>query len=276
MTREGRSGIQRRPRNLTLGLLRQALNAAVRDGTLSRNPAMLVERIYQPATETDSWTAGEAAAFLAATRNHIWAGPLALSLSGLRRGEVLGSRWADVDLEADPPRIAVRRSRVQLGRKGGGVSEGQPKSLRSRRTVPLAPFAVEALKATRDLQAERRALAGDAYDDQDFVCANELGAPPRPETYSIVFHRLADEAGLRRVRLHDLRHTSVTLMLGAGIPVHVVASVHGHDPAITQRIYAHTHTADAMTAMKALDKALRADSVEVGTPLRSKYPPAAP
>ena len=60
-----------------------------------------------------------------------------------------------------------------------------------------------------------------------------------------------------QIRLHDLRHTSVTLMLGAGIPVHVVAAVHGHDPVITQRIYAHTHTTEAMKAMAALDDLIR-------------------
>ena len=123
--------------------------------------------------------------------------------------------------------------------------------------MPLAPYALAALRRTRSLQAAHRLVAGAAYDPGDFVCCDELGRPPRPETYSTVFQRIADRVGLRRVRLHDLRHTSVTLMLGAGIPVHVVASIHGHDPVITQRIYAHTQTADAVAAMSALDKILR-------------------
>ncbi|HYN74632.1 MAG TPA: site-specific integrase [Candidatus Limnocylindria bacterium] len=256
--RSGRRPLAPRSVNLTLGVLRQAFNAAVREGILIRNPAALVSLLPEPREEMKAWTAEEAAAFLTATSDLLWAGPFALSLSGLRRGEVLGARWTDVTLEGPQPTIVVRRSRVQLGQVGGGVSEGEPKSARSRRSVPLAPYALTALRRTRSMQATHKLAAGPAYDDGDFVCSDELGRPPRPETYSNVFHRIADRAGLRRVRLHDLRHTSVTLMLGAGVPVHVVASIHGHDPVITQRIYAHTQTSDAVAAMAALDKILGA------------------
>ncbi len=256
--RSGDRPLAPRSVNLTLGVLRQAFNAAVREGILVRNPAALVNLLPEPTEEMKAWTADEASAFLGATSEHLWAGPFALSLSGLRRGEVLGARWSDVTLDAPQPAVVVRRSRVQLGHDGGGISEGEPKSARSKRSVPLAPYALTALRRTRNLQAQQRLAAGAAYDDGDFVCCDELGRPPRPETYSTVFHRIADGVGLRRVRLHDLRHTSVTLMLGAGVPVHVVASIHGHDPVITQRIYAHTQTADAVAAMSALDKILRA------------------
>ena len=246
--------------NLTLGVLRQLFKAAVREGLLVRNPALMVDLLPQPTQEMQAWTQEEAAAFLAATADHAWAGAFALSLSGLRRGEVLGARWSDIDLDADMPHLVVRRSRVQLGRDGGGVVEGQPKSTRSRRLVPLAPFAVRALKATQDKQASDRDTWGPDYRDDGFVCADPLGRPPRPETYSTVFQRLASTAGLRRVRLHDLRHTSVSLLLSAGIPVHVVAAIHGHDPVITQRIYAHTQHAEAVAAMDTLDRLLSPDA----------------
>ena len=123
--------------------------------------------------------------------------------------------------------------------------------------MPLAPFAVEALRTTGRLQARDRVFWGEDYVNDGFACADASGRPPRPETYSTVFHRVAAKAGLRRVRLHDLRHTSVTLLLNAGIPVHVVASIHGHDPVITQRIYAHTQHADAVAAVATLDRILR-------------------
>lgn len=245
--------------NLTLGVLRQLFKAAIREGLLLRNPAATVDLLPQPAQEMDAWTPDEAATFLRSVAEHPWSGAYALSLSGLRRGEVLGARWDDVELEGDLPHIVVRRSRVQLGRDGGGVVEGEPKSARSRRLVPLAPFAIQALAGTQRLQERDRDSWGPDYQEGDFVCADESGRPPRPETYSKVFHRLTAAAGIRRVRLHDLRHTSVTLMLNAGIPVHVVASVHGHDPVITQRIYAHTQHEDAVAAMQALDRLLRPD-----------------
>ena len=255
--RTGERPLAPRSVNLTLGVLRQLFNAAVREGLLVRNPAHMVDLLPQPVQEMQAWTQAEAAAFLDATAAHPWAGAFALSLSGLRRGEVLGARWSDITLDGDLPHILVRRSRVQLGHDGGGVVEGEPKSARSRRLVPLAPFAVDALRTTGRLQARDRVLWGEDYVDDGFVCADASGRPPRPETYSTVFHRVAAKAGLRRVRLHDLRHTSVTLLLNAGIPVHVVASIHGHDPVITQRIYAHTQHADAVAAMDTLDRILR-------------------
>jgi integrase len=255
--RAGPRPLAARSVNLTLGVLRQVFQAAVREGLLVRNPAQLVDLLPQPTQEMHSWTQDEASAFLRLTADHEWAGPFALSLSGLRRGEVLGLRWSDVELDSAQPHVVVRRSRVQLGHDGGGVSEGEPKSARSRRVVPLGPFAVDALRATQRFQADGRRDLGEAYMDDGFVCADSSGRPPRPETYSNVFHRVAATAGLRRVRLHDLRHTSVTLLLGAGIPVHVVASIHGHDPVITQRIYAHTQHGEAIAAMATLDRMLR-------------------
>lgn len=255
--RAGPRPLAARSVNLTLGVLRQVFQAAVREGLLVRNPAQLVDLLPQPTQEMQSWTQEEASVFLLATADHEWAGPFALSLSGLRRGEVLGMRWSDVVLDTARPHLVVRRSRVQLGHNGGGVSEGEPKSVRSRRVVPLAPFAVDALRSTQRLQDDNRRDLGDAYVEDGFVCADASGRPPRPETYSNVFHRVAAAAGLRRVRLHDLRHTSVTLLLGAGIPVHVVASIHGHDPVITQRIYAHTQHGEAVAAMATLDRMLR-------------------
>jgi len=258
--RTGERPLAPRSVNLTLGVLRQLFNAAVREGLLVRNPAQMVDLLPQPVQEMQAWTQDEAAAFLDATADHPWAGVFALSLSGLRRGEVLGARWSDIALDGDLPHVVVRRSRVQLGHDGGGVVEGEPKSARSRRLVPLAPFAVDALRTTWRLQTHDRATWGEDYLDDGFVCADASGRPPRPETYSTVFHRVAAKAGLRRVRLHDLRHTSVTLLLNAGIPVHVVASIHGHDPVITQRIYAHTQHADAVAAMATLDRILRRPS----------------
>src|SRR5437899_1632721 len=135
--RSGKRPLAARSVNLTLGVLRQAFDAAVRKGTLVRNPAALVNLLPEPTEEMKAWTAGEAAAFLSAAAEHLWAGPFALSLSGLRRGEILGARWSDVVLDGPQPAIVVRRSRVQLGHDGGGISEGEPKSARSKRSVPL-------------------------------------------------------------------------------------------------------------------------------------------
>ena len=130
-------------------------------------------------------------------------------MSGLRRGEVLGLRWSDIALDGERPAVTVRRSRVSLGRAGGTVSEGDPKSKRSRRRVPLAPYAIEALRHTREVQDGERASAGPAYQDTGYLAVNEIGEPVHPDTYSADFQRLAAKAGLRRIRLHDCRHSAI-------------------------------------------------------------------
>ncbi|HTY72779.1 MAG TPA: site-specific integrase, partial [Actinomycetes bacterium] len=234
-----------------------ALAVAVKEGLLQRNAATLVDRLPQRQSEMAAWTAAEAKAFLDSTTTHRLAGPWALTMSGLRRGEVLGLRWSDIDLDGDRPTVTIRRSRVSLGRTGGGISEGAPKSLRSSRRVPLAPYAVSALKHTRTVQVLERESAGEYYEDKGYVVANEIGEPIHPDTYSSEFRRLSRLAGLRPIRLHDCRHSAISLLLAAGVPVVTVAGVMGHDPVITQRIYAHMFEDDAHDAMATLDRVLR-------------------
>lgn len=243
--------------NLTIGLLRQALNAAVREGLLQRNVAQLVDRMPQPQQEMAAWTAEESRVFLICTQEDRLAGAWALTMSGLRRGEVLGLRWSDIVLDGERPGVTVRRSRVSLGRAGGTVSEGDPKSKRSRRRVPLAPYAIEALRHTREVQDAERADAGTAYQDTGYLAVNEIGEPVHPDTYSADFQRLSAKAGLRRIRLHDCRHSAISLLLAAGVTVVAVAGVMGHDPVVTQQIYAHMFEDDAVDAMATLDKVLR-------------------
>ena len=178
-------------------------------------------------------------------------------MSGLRRGEVLGLRWEAVVLDGARPGVTVRRSRVSVGRAGGTVSEGDPKSQRSRRRVPLAPYAIEALRHTLQVQNRERAIAGAAYQDSGYLVVNEIGEPLHPDTYSADFHRHVAKAGLRRIRLHDCRHSAISLLLSAGVPVVAVAGVMGHDPVVTQRIYAHMFEDDAVDAMATLDEVLR-------------------
>ena len=251
------AGLAPRTVNLTLGLLRQALNAAVREGMLQRNVAQLVDRMPQRHSETDAWTADESRAFLISTKEDRLAGAWALTMSGLRRGEVLGLRWEDVVLDGARPGVTVRRSRVALGRAGGTVSEGDPKSQRSRRRVPLAPYAIEALRHTLEVQHRERAFAGAAYQDSGYLVVNEIGEPLHPDTYSADFQRHVAKAGLRRIRLHDCRHSAISLLLSAGVPVVTVAGVMGHDPVVTQRVYAHMFENDAVDAMATLDQVLR-------------------
>jgi integrase len=126
---------------------------------------------------------------------------------GLRRGEALGLAWSDLDLD-----VGVLRVRQALYRADGRLQLLPPKTARSRRTVPLPPICVEALKEHQRHQQQERTLAGHRWQDSALVFTTEIGTPIDPSNLSRWFRELCQRAGLRRVRLHDLRHTCASLL----------------------------------------------------------------
>ncbi len=153
----------------------------------------------------------------------------------MRRGEVAGLRWGDLDPEAG--RLAVRRSLVTAGY---AVSWSEPKTERSRRSVALDPGTLDAVRAHRARQAQEKLALGAAYADEDLVFCREDGRPLHPERLSKLFAACVREAGLRPIRLHDLRHTHATLALQAGVHPKVVSERLGHgDVGITLNVYSH-------------------------------------
>jgi integrase len=152
----------------------------------------------------------------------------------MRRGEILGLRWSDIDLDA--ARLSVQHAVVAVGYE---MVESTPKSHRAR-VIDLDAETVAQLRRRRQRQAEERAEWGADYQDRDLVVAKENGEPIHPHTFSQSFERLIAKAGLRTIRLHDLRHTRATLALKAGIPVKVISERLGHEsPAFTLKQYAY-------------------------------------
>jgi hypothetical protein len=180
-----RKGLGPRCINVTLTLLGSVQEDAVRQGTLSRNVAKIVERPSQARHEMQTWTAEQAATFLEAVASDRLGATFMLSLYGLRRGEVLGLRWSDVDLDAKT--ITIRITRVLV--VGSGVVEGEPKTERGRRTLPLDDGLAVALRSLRARQARDRLAAGKAYTAAcedcrgEHLVVDELGKPYRPEWY---------------------------------------------------------------------------------------------
>lgn len=170
---------------------------------------------------------------------------LQLSVLGERRSEAFGERWDDYSAEAGT--IAVARARVLVD---GRVIEKEPKSARGVRTLPLDAATLAALKDLRQRQRKERLAAGKAYTDSGYVAVDELGAPMHPERYSGEFTRLCKAAGLRVIRLHDLRHSANSLMADAGVPPHIRAAWCGHTPEVNQATY--THATDLSLAAAAL------------------------
>jgi integrase len=158
-----------------------------------------------------------------------------MATTGLRRGETLGLKWSDLNL--DGASLSVQRALVLVGNI---PTLSEPKTAAGRRAVPLSRQGVAALRAHRRAQAAERLALGKDYDDQDLVFAREDGSPPHPDRFLDAFHRIAEGAGLRRTRPHDLRHGWATRALEAGIPAKVVQELLGHSSAmVTLDIYSH-------------------------------------
>jgi integrase len=163
------------------------------------------------------------------------------------------ARWEDIDLDAAT--ITVGRSRVLVS---GAVIAKAPKSKNGYRTLPVDDVTVAALRALRDLQAIEAIDATPAYAGSGYVAADELGAAVNPEWLSDEFHRLADSAGLPRIRMHDTRHSVNSLMAAAGVPDHIRAAWCGHSLAVNVGTYTHARTEDMPVAAAALGEIMNA------------------
>ena len=155
--------------------------------------------------------------------------------SGLRRGEVLGLRWADVDLATGG--VAVRRSRVVVG--GKGIAQ-DPKTAAGVRAVALPAPAVDALRSQWALRARDKLAAGERWREGDWVFATETGGALNPNNVSRDFRRLRDAAGLPPLPFHALRHSAVSVQLAAGVPLEIVSKKIGHKRVgLTADTYGH-------------------------------------
>ncbi|CAM2779119.1 tyrosine-type recombinase/integrase [Skermania piniformis] len=232
---------------LALSALKQVMAYAARQGIISRDPATYVLAPRQrPAkiSAADIWTRDQVHTFATAASQHRLHAVYLLSCYGLRRSEACGLRWCDVDL--DTGTLSVEQGHVEVAGKHHAVDE--PKTARSRRTLPLPADAVTALRALRTRQRGERLALGIAWDDTTHVCSAEDGTPVLPRTYTLWFQRIAETAELPRITLKNLRHTSVSVMLHAGIPASTVAAWHGHDVRMTTTVYNRTYDAGLSAA----------------------------
>ncbi len=251
----GRGGLSDRSVQLVVTVLKAATAWAVTTGLLARDP---LAGYHRPRAVTSravggAWSADEARSFLASTSQDRLAAAWSLLLArGLRRGELAGLRWDAIDLDGGSCRIVTTRVVVD-----GNAVGSTPKTDAGRRSVPLDGHLTALLRTHRVRQAEERLAAGPAWADTGHVFVNELGEPYHPDYFSDRFVDLAKAAGLRRIRLHDTRHTAASLMLASGVPVKVVSDLLGHSsPTITLSIYAHTMPGMGAAAGEALSAAL--------------------
>ncbi len=235
--------------------LRRALSDAVRDVLVGRNAAGDARPPYVPHRPVAYLSAPDVRRLLAATADDEYGPIFALAVStGLRLGELLGLSWAD--LGPDGVTLTVRQSLALT--HDGGYALAQPKSARSRRTIPLPALARNALRRQQERQDAAREAAGTAWQNRDgIVFTDAVGRPLRPFTVSAAFRRARSTAGIPSLPFHDLRHSAATMMLAEGVPLAVISEWLGHaSVAITAAHYAAVVPQLRLEAAAAMDRAL--------------------
>lgn len=242
----GCRGLAPASRMVIFAVLKRALNDAVGWNKLSRSPATKVKGPRPEQTRVMAWSPAELTRFL----NHVTNDRLTAlwrlgAMTGMRRGELCGLRWQDVDLEASTLRVEQQALPTP-----GAVTFGSPKSKRSRRTITLDTETIGALREHRDRQLVEQALAGDVYEyELDLVFPDELGRVTHPNAISNQFVVRRKAAGIPVGSIHVLRHTHATIALETRCPLHVVAARLGDRPETLLATYAHLlPTSDAAVA----------------------------
>lgn len=204
------------------------------------------QKVVTATDADDIWTPEQMTAFLDHVAPHRLAGCFALTLLGLRREEVGGLRWSDVDL--DTGLLRIRQARVDINGRNMIVAT---KTDRSARDLPLPPQELAMLKGMRAVQLRERLAVGRPLADNDLLLSRADSTPMPVREYSREFAAQRKAAGLKAITLSKLRHSNISRMRAAGVAADVVAAWHGHTERMTQAVYGRV-TDDRITAAAAV------------------------
>ncbi|MET9623019.1 site-specific integrase [Streptomyces sp. NPDC006464] len=234
-------------------VLRTALSAACREELIVRNVAKLVEPPRAAARDLSPWSLDETLDFLAASRRDPLYAAFVLAIAmGLRRGEIVGLRWNDVDLEN---RVLLVRQQVQ--RRRGVLYNDETKGRRSR-AIPLPAMCLAPLRWHRMRQKATYEAAGTEWTTAGYVFATRTGRPVEPRNVHRSFVRVSEAAGLRLIRLHHARHGCATLLTAAGVAPRVVMEILGHSQiSLTMDVYTHVVQDTQREAISHMDRLLK-------------------
>lgn len=262
--RGGKNGKPVSPRTVEFAraVMRKAMQDAVVERVIPVNPVIgskMAKRDGKPRHTT--WTGSQIAAFIEHVEGSRWAPLWELAVgTGMRRGELMALAWSDIDLEAGT--LNVERSTTQLDQKRVTTT---PKNHECR-AIALDDHLVASLRTWRTKQAAERLAWGPEYENvEDLVFTWQNGAPMLPDYVTKTFGKLQAEVNeartsaeldpLPRLTLHELRHSHATLLLRAGVPVHIVAKRLGHkDPSVTLNVYADVIPDDDTSAVDVFSK----------------------
>jgi integrase len=243
-------------------VLRAALAHAASDNLVYRNVAALAKPPRVEKREMKSFDANQARRFLDAAIGHRLEALFTAGLSlGLRSGEALGLMWSELDLERAEVRISHALQRVR-----GELVRVEVKSEKGKRTIPLPPTCTTALKQHRERQEVERQWAAEAWKETGFVFTTTIGTPLDDRNVLRAFDALLSAAKLPKIRIHDLRHTCVSLLAAQGVPVKTISEIIGHsDIRLTQNVYQHVFKEAKQGAAAAMERALNPVATKVAT-----------
>lgn len=230
--------------------LRGALNVALKWGLIARNVASLVSLPRLQTKEVRTLSQEEVRKFLDKIKGNRLEALFLLALSlGLRRGELLGLRWQDINFEARTLNVNFALQRVE-----GKLQFAEPKTDRSRRILPLTDTLVSALRAHRARQLEEKLIAGRKWKESGLVFTSTIGTPLEPRNAVRKFHSLLTDAGIGHYRFHDMRHACATMLIAQGASARTVMDILGHSQiSLTMNTYGHIMMDTRREAVELID-----------------------
>ncbi len=233
---DGKGGLSTRVIKYIYSTLQSALKQAVKERLITHNVADAIELPKQKKQEMKILTKENISVFMETAKNSIHYPAFLLELStGLRRGELIGLRWEDIDFHN-----GILRVKQQIVRCKKGLIISEPKTEKSKRTISLHKGILEKLKEHKKHQNELKLLLGPAYQDNGLVFCTEDGKPLDPRNFVRHFESVLKKAGLKHIRFHDMRHTFATMALQSGIPAKTIQEFLGHSTiSVTMDTYSH-------------------------------------
>ena len=232
-------------------VLRSALSQAVKTGMIGRNPASVTKPPKAPFREMKIYDESQVNQMLVSSKNNRLDALYHFAVTtGMRQIELLGLKWADLNWKNQT--IKIERQLVRPD--GRGIQSAPPKTKFGRRILTLGTRTIEVLKCHKKHQQSEVQSAGDRWIEHDLIFPNTLGNPIHPRNLLRDFYQLLRDAGLPKIRFHDLRHTSASLMLNHGVPLIVVCRRLGHSkPSITLDVYGHLIPGTQLEAAEKID-----------------------
>ena len=243
------------------GVLRKALQYAVKNDLIPTNPADKIERPKKEPFMAGFYDSEEIEKLFEAAKGTALEIPIFLgAFYGMRRSEVIGLRWRDIDFQRNTISVQHTVTSCTLNGERTLLKQDTTKSKSSRRTLPLIPAFKEKLLEVQQKQGEYKRLCGRCYDRRylEYVCVDQMGVLMRPDYLTQTFPVFLKKHGLRRIRFHDLRHSCASLLLANGVPMKQIQEWLGHsDFSTTANIYAHLEFESKISSAEAMASGLK-------------------